>query len=1459
MVRDSMQPRTLGGRYELDGNLGNGDLAEVVRARDIRLDRVVAVKMLRDDLASDQSLQARFRRRAQVAASLNHPSIVAVYDTGEDMLGPTPISYIVMEYVDGQILRDLLRDDRRLVPERAAEITEGILQALAYSHQNGIVHHNIRPDNVMLTRAHEVKVMNFGLLRITSDTQLSGPVIAAAEYLSPEQARGDGVDARSDLYSTGCLLYEMLTGRLPFTGDSPVAIAYQHVREMPVPPSQVNREVPVWADHIVLKAMAKDPASRCQSADEMLSDIKRASSVESISQSHLDSSVALAPTVVIARTHSQEPSSEESFSPQSSPEPADQRNTGPAIGSRISGYRIEALLGMGGMAQVFLAVDERLGRQVALKVMVPALSRDEAFRLRFIRESRVAAAVDHPNIIPVYEAGEADGVLFIAMRYVRNGDAKSLVTREGALPPERAMAIISPIAAALDAAHARSLVHRDVKPGNMLLDSSTDQPDHVYLTDFGLTTMQLWGASLTETGTFLGTLDYVAPEQIEGRPVDGRTDQYALACSAFELLSGSLPFARDESMAVLWAHMSVPPPPLTSRRPELPHAVDEVFAQALAKTPANRFATCGQFAEALSAALAFQWKDGPDRAGASSRALTIPLKRTFRYVHEPSRGGEDALSSLGNDPFMEELQSRILHSHGGTFLVTGFRGVGKSTLILRALDEIVTSHTSSDLILPVTLSVARSTTTERLLFAIVRRVFETLADSGAIERLPPPTQHALLLAYMRTSLSFKETQSEARERSASMDLGVGPGKAVKALADFAFPKVSMSTKRSHSLATEAAFLAYSETDVEYDLMRIVSLVGNVTDVAAERRSWLRRLWPRQTSPASPRLRLVIVLDEVDKLTTDAAGLAVVEELLSGIKNVLTTSGAHFLVVAGPDLHDRATQDATRGNGVYESVFGWRLYVPCIWDAPDRLVSDIVSANAEVDEGMLALLADYLRFKARGMPRRLLQEVNSFTTWDGDRPSLRIDAKDMERVEFYARLERILRAYFEGSQSKRLFPVAIDEDRWRLAGYYVADWVLQREGDPFTAADLIRDGDEAEFDPLLRISRRNVDRLLDHLAEHRIVDIVREMDATSTVFGDIAESSAKVFILAEDVRHLLYGFVARYESERGAREVSLAPPVPASAQAVGNVSALIRPSPRVLASRYELGDLLGQGGMNSVYKGKDLVTGRQVVIKLLRTDLGNDPQAMARFRREADIARRLTHPQIVQTYDVVNGQEQTPALIMEWLNGPNLHERIMREGPMPPAEVAATGRVLAEALAYIASQQIVRLDLKPSNIIMADRGPVIIDLGIAFRVETGTHGLTQTGQLVGTPAFMARELIAGREPDPRVDLYALGLVMFYCLTGRSPWEGIADQMGIMMAIMNEEIDVTNLPVSPEFRQVLARVLAGDRDQRFPNATDLRDAITKTPEWHLVDTGSSNRDGKNGSQPTIPSVYRHPDGC
>ena len=234
--------------------------------------------------------------------------------------------------------------------------------------------------------------------------------------------------------------------------------------------------------------------------------------------------------------------------------------------------------------------------------MAPAMAADAMFRQRFTRESRAAAAVDHPHIIPVYEAGEADGVLFIAMRFVGGGDVGSLLRREGPLPPARAASIISPVASALDAAHAAGLVHRDVKPANMLLDTHPDRPDHVYLADFGLSKGAQSG-QLTASGQFLGTPDYVAPEQIEGLPVDGRADQYALACVAFELLTAAVIFARNEGWATVWAHLNSPPPPVTSVRPELSAATDQVLARALAKAPQDRYANCQQFADALREAL----------------------------------------------------------------------------------------------------------------------------------------------------------------------------------------------------------------------------------------------------------------------------------------------------------------------------------------------------------------------------------------------------------------------------------------------------------------------------------------------------------------------------------------------------------------------------------------------------------------------------------------------------------------------------------------------------------------------------------------------------------------------------------------------------------------------------------------------------------------------------------------
>jgi hypothetical protein len=312
-----------------------------------------------------------------------------------------------------------------------------------------------------------------------------------------------------------------------------------------------------------------------------------------------------------------------------------------APGSRVGGYVLEEQIGQGGMAVVFKALDNRLGRRVALKILAPALAADEAFRQRFIRESRAAAVVDDPHIIPLFEAGDADGVLFIAMRYVQGGDVRSMLARQGALDADRVAAIVAPVASALDAAHAAGLVHRDVKPANMLLDVRPGRPDHVYLSDFGLSKDAAGSGALTGTGLFLGTVDYAAPEQIDGRRIDGRTDQYALACATFEMLCGQPPFVRDQGLAVLHAHLSTPPPRLSAMRAGIPPAADAVLGRALAKSPPDRYPTCGDFSDALRGALGI----GPYDAG--SRRTGHPPTELAANIPRPVSAGRD----LTADPF----------------------------------------------------------------------------------------------------------------------------------------------------------------------------------------------------------------------------------------------------------------------------------------------------------------------------------------------------------------------------------------------------------------------------------------------------------------------------------------------------------------------------------------------------------------------------------------------------------------------------------------------------------------------------------------------------------------------------------------------------------------------------------------------------------------------------------------
>ncbi len=304
-------------------------------------------------------------------------------------------------------------------------------------------------------------------------------------------------------------------------------------------------------------------------------------------------------------------------------------NTDP--GTEIAGFRLEGLLGRGGMGAVYQARDIRLGRSVALKLLAPELAENERFRARFLRESQLAASLDHPNVIPIYAAGEADGQLYLAMRYVQGVDLRQLLAREGPLSPERALGLVEQTAAALDAAHERGLVHRDVKPANVLISEQSGR-EHCYLVDFGLTKQTASISGLTGTGELVGTVAYTSPEQIRGEAVDARADTYSLGCVLFECLAGESPFARETEVATLWAQVNDPPPALSARRPELGREIDAVFSRGLAKTPEDRHGSCGDLVADAAAALGYTVTPGLSERRSRPALWTRPLSRRALIV-----------------------------------------------------------------------------------------------------------------------------------------------------------------------------------------------------------------------------------------------------------------------------------------------------------------------------------------------------------------------------------------------------------------------------------------------------------------------------------------------------------------------------------------------------------------------------------------------------------------------------------------------------------------------------------------------------------------------------------------------------------------------------------------------------------------------------------------------------------
>jgi serine/threonine protein kinase len=563
-----MVEKVIKNNYRMMDEIGRGSVATVYLAKDMARSEVVALKIIHPDLAKEGEFLRRFRREAQLLARLDTPHAVRVYDYGED----DGLNFIVLEYVQGETLASILDKEGPLEVERALDLAKQVAGCLVDAHEKGIVHRDIRPANVMLTAEGMVKVMDFGIAQGADLSRLAASgVLGSPHYLSPEQAEGEVVDIRSDIYSLGVTLFEMLTGQRPYEGESAGDIVTKHLKE-PVPSARTLKEdIPPEVDALVAKCMAKDPARRYQ----MPPDLIRA--IDDILQSmgaHVSPSIGFEAAL-----------------------------TGQTLGQ----YRLLEQVGRGGMATVYRGYQPALERYVAIKILPTYLAHEPNFAARFEREAKSAARLNHPHILPVYDFGREGELNYIVMRYVEAGTLKEMLGEP--LELERAVELTAQIGAALDYAHRHGVVHRDVKPANVLMD----EEGWPLLSDFGLARMMEASVQLTKTGVGVGTPAYMSPEQGQGLAVDGRTDVYSLGVVLYEMLTGRVPFEAETPMAVVLKHITAPLPLPRQVNPSIPEAVERVILRALAKDPDDRYPTVGEMVAALREAVV--WADVGEAIG----------------------------------------------------------------------------------------------------------------------------------------------------------------------------------------------------------------------------------------------------------------------------------------------------------------------------------------------------------------------------------------------------------------------------------------------------------------------------------------------------------------------------------------------------------------------------------------------------------------------------------------------------------------------------------------------------------------------------------------------------------------------------------------------------------------------------------------------------------------------------
>ncbi len=554
----------LGERYEILKRLGEGGMGAVYKARDHELDRLLALKVIRPELAGHPDILRRFKQELILARQVTHKNVVRIFDLGT----ADGRKFITMDFIEGTDLKSIINERGKIPPVEAVPIVQQICRGLEAAHTEGVVHRDLKPQNVMVDDAGRVWLMDFGLARSMELSGLTrtGVLMGTPDYMSPEQARAEKVDARSDLFSVGIIFFEMLIGRLPFQADTLMAKLLQRVQQRAVPVNEIDPSIPADIAAVVSKCLEPDVSKRYQTTREILNDLGGGMSISSSSSASASAS----------RSASAAASGSGSFS-------LADLGPGSQFGPR---YRIESVIGEGGMGKVYKAYDSDLDRTVALKLVRPELAKDASSLQRFKQELLLASRISHRNILRIHDLGDVNGVKFISMAFVQGMDLHDSLAKQGRLPIERAVNIAKQLAGALEAAHAEGVVHRDLKPRNVLIDVD----DHIYVSDFGLAkSLDSDKTGMTRVGEVLGTPRYMSPEQAESKAADNRSDIYSLGVIFYEMLTGEVPFTGESSLQVMFQHVQQKPKDPRQLNPDLPEYLAVIILKCLEKDPALRY------------------------------------------------------------------------------------------------------------------------------------------------------------------------------------------------------------------------------------------------------------------------------------------------------------------------------------------------------------------------------------------------------------------------------------------------------------------------------------------------------------------------------------------------------------------------------------------------------------------------------------------------------------------------------------------------------------------------------------------------------------------------------------------------------------------------------------------------------------------------------------------------------